>query len=443
MSNFETLQKYTIAELRVTLSNLGGAPNNKKKNELIDEILKIQSGEISAKRSNRGRPSERTKRAENGEYYFTGVKPSFATLNDFTGDTALTPESCFGYLEILSDGYGFLHKESFQKESSVYVPLPVIKVNGLRTGDYIEGSGKLLKDRRVIELSAVESVNGHAPNAIKRLSFLQEEPLCPSEQIVLGGDLSVLDKIAPIGMGQRVALLSKSTRQIKDFTCAMLDALSKNQSVKTILYLADERPEQVSFYKSAYPFAELFYSTFDKEPEYRAHVGEIAFARATALAEEGNNVVIIVNTLTKLLKALLGAGGLYVADTAVSQRAVSAVLRYFGLARSIKNGSLTVIGAISTDIDAVACQILNSEVLQLANSKIVLDALLFEDGFTPAVDLLNSFTEDYELLLKDKTAINLVRAVKKALRGLAVTNQQVADMITTLPEEEVINKLKG
>ena len=421
MSNFETLQKYTIAELRVTLSNLGGAPNNKKKNELIDEILKIQSGEISAKRSNRGRPSERTKRAENGEYYFTGVKSSFATLNDFTGDTALTPESCFGYLEILSDGYGFLHKESFQKESHVYVPLPVIKVNGLRTGDYIEGSGKLLKDKHIIELSAVESVNGHAPNAIKRLSFLQEEPLCPSEQIVLGGDLSVLDKIAPIGMGQRVALLSKST----------------------ILYLADERPEQVSFYKSAYPFAELFYSTFDKEPEYRAHVAEIAFARATALAEEGNNVVIIVNTLTKLLKALLGAGGLYVADTAVSQRAVSAVLRYFGLARSIKNGSLTVIGAISTDIDAVACQILNSEVLQLANSKIVLDALLFEDGFTPAVDLLNSFTEDYELLLKDKTAINLVRAVKKALRGLAVTNQQAADMITTLPAEEVINKLNG
>ena len=143
MSNYETLQKYTIAELRLTLSNLGGAPNNKKKHELIDEILKIESGEISAKRSNRGRPSERAKRGENGEYHLSPVNPHHLVLNDRVTDQPLTPEHCAGYLEVVSQSYGFLCAEDYLKESAIYVPLPLIKANNLRTGDFVEGSGVL------------------------------------------------------------------------------------------------------------------------------------------------------------------------------------------------------------------------------------------------------------------------------------------------------------
>ena len=443
MSNYETLQKYTIAELRLTLSNLGGAPNNKKKHELIDEILKIESGEISAKRSNRGRPSERAKRGENGEYYFSPVKPHHVVLNDRVTDQPLTPEHCAGYLEVVSQSYGFLHAEDYLKESAIYVPLPLIKANNLRTGDFVEGSGVLLADKRIIELEKVDKVNGHEPSDALRTPFYNKTALCPTKQIVLGSEnsaLKVIDVACPIGKGQRVLVSSKSARQTKDFTISVLNALQSKADVKTILYLADERPEQINFYKTAYPCVEVMYSAFDKDHDYRAHVGEMAFSRATALCEDGNDVVIIVDSLSKLLKACLGVGGVYQSDLTAKHKAIGQVLKYFGLARNFEKGSLTVIGIVAEDWDFEVSKILNTEAVNLANCKVTLDEFLYEEGVIPGVDILNSYTEDHALMSTGENSVLALRLVKKALRNGQIEQAEASKIISELTVSEIIDK---
>ena len=336
-----------------------------------------------------------------------------------------------GILEVLSDGYGFIRSDNYLPgENDVYVSPSQIRRFNLKTGDILRGSTRVKKENEKFgALLYVTSINGISPNeSFKRYNFEDMTPVFPDQRLRLerpGGSLAmrIVDLISPIGKGQRGMIVSPpkagKTTLLKD---AAQSILRNNPEMHLIILLIDERPEEVTDIKEAIrgENVEVIYSTFDELPERHKRVSEMVIERAKRLVEHGRDVIILLDSITRLARA-------YNLTVAPSGRTLSGGLdpaalhmpkRFFGAARNMREGgSLTVLATALVDTGSRMDDVIYEEFKGTGNMELVLDRKLSEKRIFPAVDILKSGTRRDDLLLTKEEA-ECVDIIHKATSSL-------------------------
>ena len=339
-----------------------------------------------------------------------------------------------GTLETMSDGFGFLRspEQSYLPgPDDIYVSPSQIRRFGLRRGMTVRGAIRPPKEsERYFALLRVESVNGRDPQEIHDLvNFEDLTPLHPEERFVLETDpdsieMRIVDLVAPIGKGQRAlvvapprtgktVLLQKMTRSIK----------TNYPDVNIIVLLVDERPEEVTdFKRNTDPSVEVVASTFDEQSDRHVAVAEVVIEKAKRMVEFGEDVVILLDSITRLARAYnsniphsgkIMSGGL---DSNALQRPK----KFFGAARAIeRGGSLTIIGTALVDTGSKMDEVIFEEFKGTGNSELHLDRRLVEKRVYPAIDVAASGTRREELLM-DPKELELVYRLRKVLSDMNV-----------------------
>ncbi len=328
-----------------------------------------------------------------------------------TGETIVAD----GVLEVLPDGFGFLRAPDSSYTAStddIYISPSQIRRFNLHTGDMIEGEVRTPKDgERYFALNKLDKVNDGAPEANKhKVMFENLTPLFPREQYKLERDIKgeenltsrIIDIIAPIGKGQRALLVAppKSGKTVMMQHIAHAITANHPDSVMMVL-LVDERPEEVTEMQRSVR-GEVISSTFDEPAARHVHVAEMVIERAKRLVELGKDVVILLDSITRLARAynnVLPSSG-KVLSGGVDANALQRPKRFFGAARKIEEGgSLTIIGTALVDTGSRMDEVIFEEFKGTGNCEIHLDRRLYEKRVFPAIQLNRSGTRKEELLL--------------------------------------------
>ncbi len=319
-----------------------------------------------------------------------------------------------GVLEILPDGYGFLRTNNYLPSSEdIYVSQSQIKRFGIATGDMISGQVRSPKEgERYFSLLRVEAINDQAPEKIKeRTLFSNLTPIYPEEKLKLESGAypisgRIMDMLAPIGKGQRALIVSPPKAGKTTILKEIANAISINHPEVLIkVLLIDERPEEVTDMQRSVD-GEVIYSTFDEPPDQHVRVSELVLESAKRLVECGKDVVILLDSITRLARA-------YNLVVPPSGRTLSGGLdpsslhkpkRFFGGARNIENGgSLTIIATALVDTGSRMDDIIYEEFKGTGNMELHLDRKLANKRIFPAIDVVNSGTRKEELLVEDDT----------------------------------------
>lgn len=348
----------------------------------------------------------------------------------------------FGVLEVMPDGYGFLRSSDYNYLGSpddVYVSQQQIKDFGLKTGDVVEGGIRPPRQgEKYFPLCKVVSINGLSPEVIRdRVPFEHLVPLFPDEKFNLtggrAGNIStrVVDMFAPIGKGQRALIVAPpktgKTILLKDIA----NAISANHpDTYIIMLLIDERPEEVTDMARSVN-AEVIASTFDEPAERHVKIAGIVLEKAKRLVESGHDVVIMLDSITRLARAyntVSPASG-KILSGGVDANALQRPKRFFGAARNIENGgSLTIIATALTETSSKMDEVIFEEFKGTGNMELQLDRKLSNKRIFPAVDIVASSTRRDDLLLSEET-----------LNRMWIIRNYLADM-TSLEAMEFIKK---
>ena len=324
-------------------------------------------------------------------------------------------DSAKGILEILdNNNFGFLRCRNYlTSEDDIYVSPSQIRRFGLRTGDEVQGKVRIPKDGEKFKaLLYVERVNGESPEkAVGRKKFEELTPIYPKERLRLetenGRDLSsrLMDIICPIGKGQRGMIVAPPKAGKTTLLKRIAQNISKNNpEVKLIVLLIDERPEEVTDMKRSID-GEVIYSTFDEEPQNHAKVSSIVLERAKRMVEQGRDVVILMDSLTRLSRA-------YNLTVTPSGRTLSGGLdpgalimpkKFFGAARNLEEGgSLTILATSLVDTGSRMDDMIFEEFKGTGNMEVHLDRKLQERRIFPAIDIYKSGTRKEDLLFNEE-----------------------------------------
>ncbi len=349
-------------------------------------------------------------------------------------------ESASGILEILPDGYGFLRGKSLLPgKKDIYVSMAQVRRFGLRTGDVVEGQARSQREGdKFAALLAVEKVNGsEAQENPDRLSFEQLVPVYPDRRITLEDsegetDMAVrlVDLIAPMGFGQRAMIVAPPQSGRLALMNELCRAIKRNdKDADVLMLLIDAAPEEVTEISESVE-AEVFASTFADSPETQTRVSETMLERAMRLVEMGHNVVVLLDSLTKLTRAYqsaLSQGGRPMTNT-VTPAALVKPKRFFGAARNTRDaGSLTMIAAIAVDTGSRVDDIIFEEFRGTANMELVLCSEQENDPLQPMIDLQQSGTKKDDMLLSGSQKEGL-RAIRKVL-GSATNGEAVVQLV--------------
>jgi len=318
-----------------------------------------------------------------------------------------------GVLEIMADGYGFLRSSDynyFNSPDDIYVSQSQIKLFGLKTGDTVKGSIRPPKEgEKYFPLIKVQEINGRDPDYVRdRIPFDYLTPLFPDEKFILSGNSKstlstrVVDMFAPIGKGQRGLIVSPpkagKTVLLKDIANAIA---ANNPEAYMIILLIDERPEEVTDMARSVN-AEVISSTFDEPADRHVKVANIVLEKAKRLVECGHDVVILLDSITRLARAyntVSPASG-KVLSGGVDANALHKPKRFFGAARNIEEGgSLTIIATALIDTGSKMDEVIFEEFKGTGNMELQLDRKLANKRIYPAVDLNASSTRREDLLL--------------------------------------------
>lgn len=315
-----------------------------------------------------------------------------------------------GVLEILPDGYGFLRPFHFLPSyDDIYVSSSQIRRFDLRTGDLVAGQVRGPKDsERYSALLRVERVNGDDPEqAAKRLHFEGFTPLFPQERITLETDRDklstrIIDLIAPIGKGQRGLLVSPPKAGKTVLLKAIANSISINHpEISLIVLLIDERPEEVTDMERSVN-GTVVSSTFDEPPENHVRVADMVLERAKRLVEHGRDVVILMDSITRLARAhnLVVPPSGRTLSGGVDPASLHKPKRFFGAARNLEEGgSLTILATALVETGSRMDDVIFEEFKGTGNMELILDRRLAERRLFPAVDVLRSGTRREDLLL--------------------------------------------
>jgi transcription termination factor Rho len=345
-----------------------------------------------------------------------------------------------GVLELMPDGYGFLRRENYLPSTrDIYVPPQYIRRFNLRNGDFVSGPGKVQRESdRFQALLYIKEVNGQPPETmLKRLNFDKLTPIYPDQKFSLEtvrNELStrIIDLIAPIGKGQRGMIVSPPKAGKTILLQKIANAISiNNPEAKLIVLLIDERPEEVTDMQRSIN-GEVVYSTFDKSPDNHVKVAELVLDRAMRLVELGQDVVILMDSMTRLARAY----NLTIQPTGrtlsggLDPGALQGPKRFFGAARNIEfGGSLTIIATSLIETGSRMDEVIFEEFKGTGNMEVYLDRKLSEKRIFPAIDINKSGTRREELLLSPRE-LDAVWTIRKAFSQLDTA--AVTEMIINL-----------
>jgi transcription termination factor Rho len=337
-----------------------------------------------------------------------------------------------GVLEILPDGFGFLRSPDYSYlpgPDDIYVSPSQIRRFSLRTGDLVSGQIRPPKEgERYFALLKVEAINHESPEEnIKRTLFDNLVPYYPTQKINLeyeSNDYStrVMDLITPIGMGQRGMIVAAPRTGKTMLLQSIAKATKKNhRDIHLIILLIDERPEEVTDWKRQVPLAEIISSTFDEPPQRHCQVSEIVIEKAKRLVECKRNVVILLDSITRLARAynaIIPTSG-KVLSGGLDANALQKPKRFFGTARNIETGgSLTILATALVDTGSRMDDVIFEEFKGTGNMELHLDRKLVDRRIFPSIDINASGTRKEELLV-DKDVLNKMWILRKVLTPLS------------------------
>ena len=339
-----------------------------------------------------------------------------------------------GILEVMPDGFGFIRCENFLPgENDVYVAPSQIRRFNLKTGDIIVGNRRIKAvTEKFAALLYIKTVNGYPLSATERRpNFEDLTPIFPNERLHMEtrGErnsvaMRVLDLLSPIGKGQRGMIVSPPKAGKTTLLKQVARAITVNHpDMHLMILLIDERPEEVTDIREAIvgPNVEVIYSTFDEQPDRHKRVSEMVIERAKRLVEHGRDVIILLDSITRLARA-------YNLTVAPSGRTLSGGLdpaalympkRFFGAARNMREGgSLTILATALVDTGSRMDDVVYEEFKGTGNMELVLDRRLSEKRIFPAIDILKSGTRRDDLLLnrQEAEAVDIVRKVTNSLK---------------------------
>ena len=356
-----------------------------------------------------------------------------------------------GILEVMADGYGFIRSENFMPgEQDVYVNSLMIRRFHLKTGDMIYGYAKSRNPQeRYNALLYIETVNDLPVSAIfKRPDFDKLTPIFPDERIHMEREgkrvptsLRVLDLLAPIGKGQRGMIVSPPKAGKTTLLKQIAQSILKNQPDMTLMILLiDERPEEVTdmMEEVVGDKVQVIYSTFDELPEHHKRVAEMTIERGKRLVEQGQDVCILLDSITRLARAynLIVPSSGKVLSGGMDSAALHMPKRFFGAARNIREGgSLTILATALVDTGSRMDDVIYEEFKGTGNMELVLNRELQERRIFPAIDILKSGTRRDDLLLSplEKDAADLIH------RELASEKKTVVEETLSLFDRTVNN----
>ena len=409
--------------------------------------------------SSQNRFDSRDTSAQYSNRFDNAMRDDFA--NRFDNDGAL-PEGCqpaCGILEVLQEGFGFLRSANFLTgQQDVYVAPSQIRRFGLRTGDMVDGFQKANPDDNKYDaLIRINTINGVNPELCShRPNFEKLTPVFPNSRLsmeVEGGStaLRIVDLISPIGKGQRGMIVSPPKAGKTTLLKEIANAVTHNYpDMHLIILLIDERPEEVTDIRESIQgeHVEVIYSTFDETPEHHKQVAEMVLERAKRLVEHKQDVMVLLDSLTRLARA-------YNLTVTPSGRTLSGGLdpaalhmpkKFFGAARNMREGgSLTILATALVDTGSRLDDMVFEEFKGTGNMELVLDRKLSERRIFPAIDITRSGTRREDLLLTPDE-LTAVSTIRKSISGLKnddaieqilnhfVHTKNNAEFIETLPK---------
>ncbi len=363
-----------------------------------------------------------------------------------------------GILEVMPDGYGFIRCENYMPgENDVYVAPSQIRRFGLKTGDILKGNKRIkTQQEKFSALLFVRSINGYTvEEASRRMNFEDMTPIFPNERINLetpGSSVAmrVMDLVSPVGKGQRGMIVSPpkagKTTLLKEVAKSILRT---NPRMHMLILLIDERPEEVTDIREAIQGenVEVIYSTFDELPEHHKRVSEMVIERAKRLVEHKKDVVILIDSITRLTRAynqVVPPSGRTLSG-GLDPSALHMPKRFFGAARNMREGgSLTILATALVDTGSKMDDVVYEEFKGTGNMEMILDRKLSEKRIFPAIDLQKSGTRREDLLL-DADELEAINIMRKALNGLKPdeATDKILDMFSrTRNNKEFVSLVK-
>lgn len=362
-----------------------------------------------------------------------------------------------GILEVMPDGYGFIRCENYLPgENDVYVSPSQIRRFNLKTGDILVGNIRIkTQNEKYSALLYVQSVNGYKPfDAAKRKNFEDLTPVFPNERISLETEnaplsMRMVDLLSPIGKGQRGMIVS----QPKTGKTTLLKQIARSitatrPNMKVIVLLIDERPEEVTDIRESIegPNAEVIYSTFDELPEHHKRVSEMVLERAKRLVEHKQDVVILLDSITRLARAynLLVPPSGRTLSGGLDPAALYSPKRFFGAARNMREGgSLTILATALVDTGSKMDDVVYEEFKGTGNMELMLDRKLQEKRVFPAIDIPKSGTRREDLLLtkEEQDAVYIMRKAMNGMKSEEAVDNLLNMFSRTKTNEELVQQI--
>ena len=421
--------------------------NNSETANTNNEVINNTNNNEAVNNNHRQHQNERYEKRPYQERQYQERTYQEHTVNEGKAsyDEAKEPEMADGILEVLQEGYGFIRCENFLPgENDVYVAPSQIRRFNLKTGDIIRGPKKAkTQAEKFSAIMYVESVNGLNPVvAQRRKAFETLTPIFPNERIHLERNsntiaMRMVDLISPIGKGQRGMIVSQPKSGKTTLLKQIANAVTKNNpEMHLMILLIDGRPEEVTDIKESITGdnVEVIYSTFDELPERHKRVSEMVIERAKRLVEQKQDVIILLDSITRLARA-------YNMTVQASGRTLSGGLdpaalhmpkRFFGAARNMREGgSLTILATALVETGSKMDDVVFEEFKGTGNMELVLDRKLSEKRVFPAIDIAKSGTRREDLLL-DKEELEAVDIMRKALNSLKTDEaaERILDLFT-------------
>ena len=430
---FMTREKYESLPL-ATLKELAKARKMKgistlKKSDLIDAMLALDEQE-----------EQKEAATEAKEEVKEELKEKKAETDIEQLDSGHTAN---GILEVMQDGFGFIRSDNYLPgENDVYVSPAQIRRFGLKTGDILTGNTRVkTQGEKFSALLYVSTINGVRPSeAMKRKNFEDLTPIFPNKRIRLeqpgsSTAMRIMDLMSPIGKGQRGMIVSPpkagKTTLLKEVA---LSVQKSEPHMHLLILLIDERPEEVTDIKEAIsgPNVEVIHSTFDELPEHHKRVSEMVIARAKRLVEHGKDVMILLDSITRLSRAynLIVPPSGRTLSGGLDPAALYSPKRFFGAARNMREGgSLTILATALVDTGSKMDDVVYEEFKGTGNMELILDRKLQEKRVFPAINIAKSGTRREDLLL-NKEEQEAVYIMRRGLNGMKA--EEAADNLLNM-----------
>lgn len=456
----EALKEYDTKDIKVTTNK---ATTEAVSKESADAIIKvdtetsykagIEAGNKADNEVRKEASKEGNEEAAPATAREDNKRPGYSDMEQL--DSGETKE---GILEVLPDGYGFIRCDNYLPgENDVYVSPAQIRRFNLKTGDIVMGNTRVKsQNEKFSALLYIKAVNGFHPNeAQKRPKFEDLTPIFPDERIHLetpgvGVSMRMVDLISPIGKGQRGMIVSQPKTGKTTLLKQIAKAITRNHpEMKLIILLIDERPEEVTDIKESIEGknVEVIYSTFDELPDNHKRVSEMVIERAKRLVEHKQDVIILLDSITRLARA-------YNLTVQPSGRTLSGGLdpaalympkKFFGAARNMREGgSLTILATALVDTGSRMDDVVFEEFKGTGNMELVLDRSLSEKRIFPAIDLPKSSTRREDLLLTqpELEATYLMRKALNSMKSDEALERIIEMFLRTRTNSEFIEIIK-